>query len=152
MRFIRVLKSRNGKRIDFEKIEPEMEKIAKRFDILLIYLYGSYATNSAGKLSDLDIAFLPAREFDLDNTLDLLDDLQDTFEEEAIDLINLNQVPLILIHRVFKEGRCLYAHDLRTRIEFEVRKEHLYYDTAPLRKLYFNALKRRIQNGTYGYR
>jgi len=44
MRFYSVLKSREGKKIDFSKIEKEIEKVCNEFKILLLYIYGSYAT------------------------------------------------------------------------------------------------------------
>lgn len=152
MRFIKVLKSREGQAINFGEIELKVKDLSERFNILLLYIFGSYATNNANVLSDLDIAFLPENKFNVDRILSLIGELQDIFEEEAIDLVDLSQAPLTLIHRVFKEGRCLYAHDLRTKIEFESRNENLYYDAEYLRKEYFDALKRRIKDGTYGYR
>lgn len=152
MKFIKTLKSRNGRSVDFEKIETPIEDICKKFNVLLLYIFGSYATSSADKLSDLDIAFLPEKKLYPDKTLNLLGELQDIFQEEAVDLVDLNTAPLPLTHRILKDGRCLYANSLAVKIEFESRKEHLYYDTALLRKEYFEAMKRRIENGSFGYR
>lgn len=152
MRFIKVLKSREGQAIDFGEIEPKVKDLSERFNILILYVFGSYASNNANALSDLDVAFLPENKFNVDKILSLIGELQDVFEEEAIDLVDLSEVPLTLIHRVFKEGKCIYARDLRTKIEFESRKENLYYDAEHLRKEYFEALKRRIKDGTYGDR
>ena len=152
MRFIKVLKSRKGKAINLREIELKVKDLSERFNILLLYVFGSYASNNASMLSDLDVAFLPERKFNTYSILSLVGELQDIFEEEAIDLVDLSKVPLTLIHRVFKEGKCIYARDLRTKIEFESRKENLYYDAEHLRKEYFDALKKRIKDGTYGYR
>jgi predicted nucleotidyltransferase len=152
MRFLKVIKSRDGEAIDFEEIEPKIREVCRELDIALLYLYGSYALGVAHKLSDLDVGFLPKRTFDLDATLRLLDKLQEIFEEEAVDLVDLSKAPLTLIHRVLKEGRCLYGKDLRTKIEFETRQETLYWDTEPLRRDYFKGLERRIKDGTFGYR
>ncbi|KPJ56576.1 MAG: hypothetical protein AMJ42_05175 [Deltaproteobacteria bacterium DG_8] len=152
MKFLKVLKSREGKNVNFKEVESKTKDLSERFDILLLYLFGSYALNSANILSDLDIAFLPGGKFNVDKILSLIGELQDIFEEEAIDLVDLSKAPLTLIHRVFREGKCLYACDLKTKIEFESMNENLYYDTEYLRREYFDALKRRIKNGTYGYR
>jgi hypothetical protein len=152
MRFMGVTKSRQGKPIDFDVIGPEIEKLAGRFKLKLVYIYGSYAFDKAGKLSDLDIAILGENKLSLDKKLKLLEVLQEIFEEEAIDLVELGEVPLTLIHRILKEGKCIFASDLSTKIDFEVRNEHLYYDTQPLRKEYFESLKRRIRDGTFGNR
>lgn len=152
MRFLNVIKSRNGRKIHFEKIEHKIEEICKEHNINLLYLYGSYVQGVAYKLSDIDIGFLGEKRFNLQQTLYLLSRLQDVFEEEAVELVDLSKAPLTLIHRVLKEGRCLYAKSIRIKIEFEIRCEALYFDTQPLRREYFKALERRIKNGTFGYR
>jgi hypothetical protein len=100
----------------------------------------------------LDIAVLAEHELSPIELLDLTEGLQAIFEEEAIDLIDLRKVPLTLIHRVLRDGRCLYARDLGTRIEHEMKWETLYFDAEPLRKESFAALARRLDNGTFGHR
>jgi len=152
MRFFKVMKSRNGKMINLNEIKPKINEVCQKFNIILLYLFGSYATGEAYGLSDLDIGFFPYKKFDLDKVLSLSSKLQDIFEEEAIDLVDLSRAPITLIHRVIKEGRCLYGKDLRRKIEFEIKNEAFYYDTEPLRKEYFGALERRIIDGTFGYR
>jgi len=152
MRFFKVMKSRNGNGIDFDKVKPEVSAVCKELNIVLLYLFGSYATGKAYRLSDLDIGFLPHKKLDLGKVLSLSGKLQDIFEEEGIDLVDLSRAPITLVHRVIKEGRCLYASDPKRRIEFEVKNEAFYYDTEPLRKEYFSALERRVMDGTFGYR
>lgn len=152
MRFIKTLKSRDGRPIDFIKIEPEIAQLAGEFDLKIVYIFGSYAFNNASKLSDLDIAFLSAKITSLKKWIRLLERLQDIFEEEAVDLIDLRKVPLTLTHRILKEGKCLYAKDLTTKIAFEISSEGLYFDTAPLRREYDTYLLKRIEDGTFGHR
>lgn len=79
-------------------------------------------------------------------------ELQDIFEEEALDLVDLKKAQIPLIHRIFKEGRCLYARDFKTKIDFETQMESRYFDTETLRKEYFSTLRKRLENGSYGYR
>ena len=152
MKFIRTLKSRNGKPVDFVAIESEIENICQEFGILLFYVFGSYAQSFANKLSDLDIAFLSREKFDLHQLLEFLSKLQDIFEEEAVDLIDLRESPPALTHRVLKEGKCMYAKSLQEKIEFEIKNESLYFDMQTLRNEHFISLRRRIENGTFGYR
>jgi len=150
MRFLKVITSRDARAINFDEIEPKIREVCEGFDIVLLYLYGSYALGIAHRLSDLDVGFLSKRKFSLNNTLKLLGKLEEIFEEEAIDLVDLSKAPLTLIHRVLKEGKCLYAQDLSKRIEFEIRHESLYWDTEPLRREYFMGLERRIKDGASG--
>lgn len=152
MRFLRVLKSREGRPIDFNNVEAPIEALCHKYGLLLLYVFGSYARAEAGKLSDLDIAILPETGFPSHDLVDIIADLQDLFQEEAIDLVDLREAPLTLIHQVLKKGKCLYARDLATKIEHEVRWEKLYFDTEPLRRERFAALERRLRDGTFGRR
>lgn len=148
MRFYSVLKTRNARPINLGKIEREIEKICRKFNILLLYLYGSYATGKQTKLSDIDIAYLPSKKLSLKEEIDFLKKIEEIFEDEGIDLIDLNKAPLTLIHRVLKEGKCLYAKNLGIKIEFETKKEIEYLDTFWMRKEYFEKMVERIENGS----
>lgn len=147
MRFIRTLKTRKGKPIDFTHLEPRLLALCKKFDLELLYIFGSYAQGKADLLSDVDIAYYTTKKV---NPLKLLPELEDLFEEEAIDLVNLRQASLPLIHRVLKYGKCLYAKDLKIKIQFETEAECHYFDTAPLRQTYFASMLQRIKHGTFG--
>lgn len=149
MRFYSVLKSRKGRQINFKKIEKEIGKICKEYKILLFYIYGSYAKGNPTKLSDIDLAYLPFSDLSYQEENQLREKLIDIFEDEAIDLVNLKKVPLTLIHRILKEGRCLYANDLKIKIEFETEKENEYFDTYWIRKEYFDKMLEKIENGSF---
>ena len=156
MRFLKVLKTREGRPLNFEELEPLIAEICKRYRLSLFYIFGSYfgsyTFGRASRLSDLNVAVLPEPELELDELLNLIAELQEIFEEEAVDLVDLRKAPLTLIHRVLKEGKCLYARDLRTKIEHESRWETLYLDTELLRREYFKALERRLEGGSFGDR
>jgi hypothetical protein len=98
-------------------------------------------------LSDIDVAYLPEKDFDKE--IELIEKLEEIFEDEAIDIVNLKRVPLTLIHRILKEGKCLYAKDLKTKIEFETEKENEYLDTYYIRNEYFEKMKEKIENGSF---
>lgn len=148
MRFYSVLKSREGKPIDFKKIEKNVKEICKKFEISLFYIYGSYVKGNPWKMSDIDLAYLSEKNFSWEEESKLIEYLEENFEDEAIDLVNLKNAPLTLIHRVLKEGRCLYASDLKTKIDFETRKESEYFETEWMRKEYFERMIKKIENGS----
>ncbi len=146
MRFLRVLKTRRGKPIDFAASEPKIEKLCRKYKVNLFYVFGSYAGGNPGTLSDLDLAYYSKHKV---KELEFLAELQELYEEEAIDLVNLKKTPLPLIHRVLK-GKCIYASDIKVKIEFETHADALYFDTARLRKEYFTHMMERIKHGTFG--
>ncbi len=147
MKFIRSLLTRRGKPIDFSLIERQIMNICKKYHLDLFYVFGSYAKGTTTLLSDVDIAFYARRKVD---ELDLCGELMNLFGEEAIDLVDLHKAPVALVHRVLKEGKCLYATDVKVKIEFECRMESEYFDTQWMREEYFEQMIGRIENGTYG--
>lgn len=147
MRFLKVLKSREGKPLDFEEVGKRAAGLCRRFGINLFYIFGSYAGETADKLSDVDVAYLAGGKVD---ELKLIAELQEIFEDEAIDLVNLRRAPPPLVHRILKDGRCLYASSSGARVDFEVIAEAVYWDTKWLREDYLKRMVERIENGTFG--
>ena len=150
--FLTVQQTRAGKPLNFNQVEPLIQQLCERFPLLLCYVFGSYATSNTSTLSDLDIAVLADHELTLKELIDLTERLQAILQEDAIDLVDLRTVPLTLIHRVLRDGRCLFARDLGTKVEHEMRWETLYLDAEPLRRQSFEALEKRLENGTFGHR
>jgi len=152
VKFLNVQQTRAGKPLDLIQVEPRIKQLSEQYRLSLCYIFGSYASDNASTLSDLDIAVLAEHELTPKELPDLTEGFQEIFEEEAIDLVDLRKVPLTLVHRVLRDGRCLYARDLSTKIEHETRWETLYFDAEPLRKESFEALTERLDNGTFGHR
>lgn len=146
MRFLPILQTRKGKPINFTALDSKLEKLCKKYKVDLFYAFGSYTSGKTSTLSDLDLAYYSEHKV---KELDFLAELQELFEEEAIDLVNLKKALLPLIHRILK-GKCLYASSIKVKIEFETHVDALYFDTAPLRKEYFTHMMKRIEHGTFG--
>ena len=65
MRFYSVLKSREGKPLNFGEIEKEIKKICKKYDLILFYIYGSYVSGKPWKMSDIDLAYFSEKDLGL---------------------------------------------------------------------------------------
>jgi len=143
--------SRRGRPIDIGELEKSIRTICETHTIVLAYLFGSYATGTPGILSDIDIAVLAREPLDWRVLVRIAGDLAGLLEDEAIGLVDLAHAPDHLAHRVLRDGMCLYAKDLPTRIDYEVAVEMRYGDAEPLRREYLRALERRIEDGTFGH-
>ncbi|MFB6246584.1 MAG: nucleotidyltransferase domain-containing protein [Candidatus Pacearchaeota archaeon] len=66
----------------------EIEKIAKKFNLKFIIIFGSKAKGKEKNHSDLDLAYYP--EGDVDNK-NLYQDLMEHFKRADIDLIDLKK-------------------------------------------------------------
>lgn len=118
------------------EIKEIKEKLAAYFvekeNVKFAYLFGSYAKNKATILSDVDIALyfderLNSNErFEL--RLKLINEISVINRTDKIDLIILNDSPLLLSFNVIHDGIILCANDEKRRIQFETKVMSLYFD------------------------
>lgn len=78
--------------------------------------------------------------------MDLCLDLRKFFPNK-IDVISLHYASLLLKYEVVAHNRILYCEDENERINFEVAVIKEYIDEEPIRKLYDEALYKRILQG-----
>ena len=112
-----------------------MDQLVDRYDIQLIYIFGSYAKGINRENSDLDIAmYLDGKPEPLVK-LDILDDLVRIFRREDIDLVILNQVNMVLQFQVIKYGEVIYMKDLLTKVLYESKVMSRYMDMEYFRNV-----------------
>jgi len=99
--------------------------------VVVAYLFGSTARGEASCLSDIDIAVLfddaltKKEAFDLQ--LKLIVDLGDLLKTKNVDLVVLNNSPLLLAFNIIRDGIILKS-DEKKRVSFETRIMSRYYD------------------------
>ncbi len=99
--------------------------------VILAYLFGSTVRGDAGRLSDVDIGVLldekiPKKDrFDLE--LKLISDIAILIKKNKIDLIILNESPLLLAYNIIKNGIILKS-DEKERVKFETKILSMYLD------------------------
>lgn len=121
--------------------------IFKKFGIKFAYLFGSRAKGRSVPESDFDIAVLfnvpPSDPLALKETAYLTLELGKYLPSEP-DVVSLHAAPLLLQYEVVAHGKVLYCEDENNRINFEVRVIKEYIDEEPIRKLYNEALYKKV--------
>jgi len=144
-------KIRHDPRKYFGKLAKVLEKDP---DIIAVYVFGSYTTGNIGPLSDVDIAVLIDQKISassyFDKRLDLFAKVSGILQTDELDIVILNEAPLILAHRIFKFGKLLFSKDDLQRIRFQASAVDKYMDGAPLRKQSYNLLLKRIKEDKFG--
>jgi hypothetical protein len=116
--------------------------------IAAAWLFGSVARGTARQDSDVDVGILycedPPRTlagigkvFNLEEELTEVTDL-------PIQIVALNNAPVDLIVRVFRDGRLLLGHDSLQRVDFEVRSRNEFWDLEPYLRLYRGQIGKRL--------
>ena len=117
---------------------------AQRKEILLAFLFGSFAKRQARPSSDVDIGVLFSTVPQMNMLNDLTDDLSSLLRKE-VDLAILNDASPILKMQVLKSGILLYAKDKKYYHQFFVDTVNQYDDLKQIRRVCEeNILKGRI--------
>ena len=110
----KVLITGQGKRV--------VEFLSKQKRVKLAYLFGSVAEGKEGKLSDVDLAvFLDEsvskpEQFNLQ--LKLMSEITSILKTDKVDLVIMNDAPLLLNYNIIKHGKILKG-DKETKIKVE---------------------------------
>lgn len=114
------------------KIDEVRGFMEKQEYVRVTYLFGSYAKDTAGPLSDLDIAVLldecldKQERFDL--KLKLINGISAILKTDKLDVVVMNEAPLLLNYNIIKGGRILDSKDEAERVRFETRILSRYLD------------------------
>lgn len=89
----------------------DLEKIAQKYDLRMILLFGSAISAKLHHQSDIDIAVLRQKpELGLKDYCDLLFDLQKLFSGREVDLALLNRADPLFLKKIVENCKLLYGH------------------------------------------
>ena len=113
--------------------KQKLGKIAKIYQIVDIYLFGSRVAGFARKESDFDIGVrfkkgLPLAEKRGKIYGNLFSDLQDCFPKKKIDLVFIDEVLPHFQFKIVTEGELLYSEDLKNTYDFKEKVINFYLD------------------------
>ena len=106
--------------------------LARDERVQLVFLFGSTVDPDRRDVRDVDLAILTEPSLDLEELLRLRADLVASIGAR-IDLVSLNEAPIVLAHEIVDSGRCLFARSSDIETEFVVRARARYLDWQPFR-------------------
>lgn len=106
-----------------------------RAEILEAYLFGSHARGQARPDSDIDVAVYideeRAEDGDWGYRAELATALMAALGEDDVDVVVLNRAPVLLYHRVLRDGVRLISRDLRATTTRAGQALSRYFDFLP---------------------
>lgn len=118
----------HGMRITRDQ-KRELGSIAKKFNLKLVLVFGSFATGKNRQGSDLDIAVLGSETISFAQQIDLISELSRLFHQD-VDLSVLNSANPLLLFQVSKHAELLYGSQADFA-RFKLYAFHRYHDYAP---------------------
>lgn len=126
-------------------------------EVVLAFLFGSYARAQGRPDSDVDCAVLLADGVPADSYFDfrlrVMDGLARSIGRDDVDLAILNEAPLALAYRVLRDGTLLFCRDHAAFVRYRVRTLNLYFDFAPFLEHHQAMFLKRVsaEGLLYGY-
>ncbi|KKH49582.1 nucleotidyltransferase [Methanosarcina sp. 1.H.A.2.2] len=117
---------------DLEQLEQKLREFFSKVEgVTLAYLFGSTVRGEANRLSDIDIAvlfddtLLQKEAFDLQ--LEVISELTGLLKTNNVDLVVLNDSPLLLTYNIIRDGIILKSYE-PVRVKFETKIMSRYLD------------------------
>ena len=112
----------------------QINKIAKKYDLELLLLFGSQVANKKylHKESDFDIAYLSKRDLDLMEESKLICDLMPVFKSEKVDLVNLRKANPLLMQQIFANHKLMYCRNPEIYSLYQIYAMKRYIEAKPL--------------------
>lgn len=113
----------------------KLAQIAKKYDLNLVVLFGSYASGHPVKReSDVDIALRTTRNLTTEEEIALVGELSLIFPSE-IDITFIGEADSVLIYEIARDGIPLYEKNPDSFIEFQLFATKLSDDDKRYREL-----------------
>ena len=107
------------------------EYFSSKDSVILAYLFGSTVRGDAGRLSDIDIGVLLDKNLSKNDSFDLelklMGEIAFLINIDKIDLIVLNEAPLLLAYNIIKDGIILKSSETE-RVNYETKILSMYLD------------------------
>jgi predicted nucleotidyltransferase len=118
-------------------------------EVAAVYLFGSYARGNPRRGSDVDIAVFTREQSSSRRRSRPRSEYVATASKilgtDKVDVVVLNQAPIVLRHEIFRDGKPLYVRDPVSLSRFRVSSSREYLDTIHLRHTFEKAYFRRIR-------
>jgi uncharacterized protein len=119
------------------RIQEVITKIADDRDVVALFAFGSIADGHLKPLSDLDFGVLLSdslgKKDRFTKSINLIGVFNQTLKTDEVDLVILNDDPLLFAYQILKTGKLLYCREEDRLIDFIEETTKLYLDFKPTR-------------------
>lgn len=125
-----------------ERAQAILEAVPR---VRVVYLFGSAARPTSVPPRDLDLAVVARPPLTLGELLQLQGRLQEALGV-TVDLVSLDDAPIVLAHEIIEGGRCLYARSPDDETELVTRTRMRWWDWLPVRERQWQASAERLKD------
>lgn len=120
----------------------KIKKIAQKYGLEMVLLFGSQTNDKAKPDSDVDIAYSSKELLSLDEKMGLNKDLAGIFRKDNIDQIDLKSANPFLLHEISRNSQMIFGKEI-DYIKFKTRAFRIFVDSQSLFRLQESLIKKR---------
>lgn len=91
--------------------KAQLNKLARKYGLSMILIYGSQVNEKVHKDSDLDIAVMARKEFNFKKHFSLISDLAKIFLGREIDLVFINRANPLFLKKILENCQMVYGKE-----------------------------------------
>ena len=118
--------------LDTKAVKPQIERLAEKYGLCLLALFGSQATGAVHPKSDVDIAALGTGSID---RFALANELDRIFGRSDVEVVDLSTASPTMMYVLVRDGKLLYENARGAFMKWKFYAIREWLDTAWLRKL-----------------
>ena len=121
-----------------EKKEELIQNIARKYDLRLLFLFGSRVTGRVHKESDFDFGYISNRVLSMMEEGQMIIDLMPIAEvrdERIINLVSFKMAKPLLLYSATSNAQLLYEKENDYFDELKLRAFRMYVEIIPLLKI-----------------
>lgn len=121
--------------------DQKIKKLARKFNLSLILLFGSQASGKTHSESDVDLAILPKDELSAKKEIGLNTEFCNLLKTDRVDTVNLKKASPLLLKQVLDNCKILFQKNPQVFSRFEARTLRKYQEAKPLFEMRHEKLK-----------
>jgi len=131
--------------IDIAGIKPEIEKLAKKYRLSMIVLFGSQVSGKTHPQSDFDFAFLSEKRMSLIGIARMQSVFIRKLKLKNLEMVDLKTAPPLLLKKVADESILLYEKEPSLFADFKIYAYKYFMEAKKLLDLRKLSLDRFLQ-------
>lgn len=121
-----------------EKLKDRVAKLAEKYGLRLVFLFGSQVTGRTHKESDFDFGYISSRELSITDEGYLIIDLMPVAkvrDERLINLVNFKKASPLLLYSALNNAQLLFEDKPGFFSNIQAYAFKLFVETQPLYRL-----------------
>ena len=131
--------------LNITEIKPEIEKLAKKYRLSMIVLFGSQVSGKTHPQSDFDFAFLSEKKMSLIGIARMQSIFTQKLKLKNLEMVDLKTAPPLLLKKVATESILLYEKEPSLFADFKIYALKYFMEAKKLLDLRKLSLDRFLQ-------